>query len=242
VTDSRAELSVLFESADVVIVDKPAGIATEPDAKGQPSLRDAVAARLGGSARAPHAVSRLDRAVSGVVTFAISSEGTRALSHEGAAGRFRKLYVALLDGRLEGVVERTDPIEGRDARSRFRSVAHAEHARGTITLALLEPLTGRFHQLRAHADALGAPVIGERRHGHAPRLATRTGRVVAPGRLLLHALAVAIPWPGRAQPITARAAIPAAFAEAWSALDGAPEAWEAVDQACDDWLGQRSSA
>ncbi len=237
-TDDVAALAVLFESADLIIVDKPAGIATEPDAKAEPSLRDAVLALCTHAGRAPHALSRLDRGVSGVVSFAISSEATRALS----GGSFRKLYVALLGGRIDGVVERRAPIGGRDAHSRFRALAHAEHARGVVTLALCEPLTGRFHQLREHAEGLGAPVVGEKRHGDAARLATRSGRVLAPGRLLLHALAVSIPWPDGATPIEVRAPVPTAILDTWSLLDGAPEAWEAVDRACDDWLGQRSSA
>ncbi|HTJ82448.1 MAG TPA: pseudouridine synthase [Polyangiaceae bacterium] len=237
-----AALTILRETDDLVFIDKPSGIATEPDAKSRDSIRDRLAAELarrGEERRQPHALSRLDLPVSGVVTFA--KRTSRALSQMVEKGSVDKLYVAIVLGDLPEARLVEAPVDGRPASTRFSPLARAPVASGAATLVTAEPLTGRFHQIREHAASIGALIVGERRHGTANRVVAKNGRVVSPGRILLHSLAVSIPWPDPRARIGVAAPIPAAFLDTWTSLDGASEAWEETQRACDDWLRRRSS-
>lgn len=224
------ELTVLFASDDLVLVDKPSGMATEPDRRGEPSLRDHVAAWLTarGSKEIPHAVSRLDVGVSGVVTFAISDPGKKAAARAKERGAIERRYIALVSGRtpVSGVVDAQ--IEGRPAQTRFMTVARASTARdGVVGLVLLEPRTGRTHQLRIHAAALGAPIVGDRKYGGPSTIADARGRVHGSGRVLLHAAGVR-PIVGLQSdpPGWVLSPIPSEMTGLWSVLDGEAEAWK----------------
>jgi len=242
VTETSEGVAILLETDDLVFVDKPAGIATEPDAKNRGSLRDELTAVLAerGPSTLVHALSRLDLPVSGVVTFAKHS--SRALDALIQSRRVRKLYVAIVLGDLDATRVVENAVDGKPATTRLTPIARASHSNGAVTLLVAEPLTGRFHQIRAHSAAIEHPVVGERRHGDASRLITKSGRVLAPGRLLLHSLAVVVPWPEHAPPSAVVAPVPSTFRETWSALDGEAQAWENVKDACDDWLQRQSSA
>jgi 23S rRNA-/tRNA-specific pseudouridylate synthase len=229
--------NVLYASADVVVVDKPAGISTEPGRDGSLSLRDEVAAWLesearGEAARAPHAVSRLDTNVSGAVTFAVSARGAKHLADQLSRGTMTKRYVAVASGKLDGAGLWSAPVANKPARSRYTAVDQTSHAKGIATLLLVEPLTGRMHQLRIHASSAGAPLIGDRRYGGPARITDRSGRVVNVDRVLLHAHVVELDDGG--ERIRAVSPIPELFHEVWRLLDGRPKAWEELSAACGD--------
>lgn len=227
---AEPELVVLFRSDDVLVVDKPAGISTEPDQQKRESLLDRVARLLGPGAqrRAPHAASRLDTNVSGAVTFVLSARAARELGPARAEGRLRRAYVAIVAGALAsdaGVW--SVPVAGKPARSRYVRVARARGAE----LVLLLPETGRTHQLRIHCARGGAPIFGDRKYGGPSTLCDAAGRVHALDRVLLHAVALRLelPFPPREQ---VRAPVPAALLSAWQTLDGAPGAWDDLSASC----------
>lgn len=215
-------LRVLHRSADLLVADKPATIATEPDRERGTSLRDLVDAQLG-EASAAHAISRLDRGVTGCVTFAISAAAKRDVARFAPT---EKRYVALAAATSaanaqEGVW--SSPVEGREATSRFRRIAMAQAAKHEVWLLALEPVTGRTHQLRIHASRAGLALLGDGKYGGPKSLATRSGKVLALTRPALHAARVEL----RSGPVLAP--VPEDLCAIWSALDGAPEAWnEAV--------------
>jgi 23S rRNA-/tRNA-specific pseudouridylate synthase len=98
------------------------------------------------------------------------------------------------------------------------------HAGERATLLALSPVTGRKHQLRAHAASAGAPLYGDRERRGPTRVTRADGRVVAVERVLLHALEVRL-HDGEAS-LCVRAPVDGSLLELWSALDGAPTAWQ----------------
>lgn len=224
------EPAVLFASDDIVVADKPSGMATEPDRERAPSLRDWVKAWAGGKVE-PHAVSRLDVGVSGAVTFALSARAKKAAAVAKERGKIARRYVAIVAGDPGSAGHADAPVEGKPARTDFARVALITSPKSAVALVVFSPRTGRMHQIRIHAAALGAPILGDKRYGGPGRVTTGTGRVVAVERVLLHAASV-VPALGLPTdpPGPVLSPIPEALGALWSSLDGAPEAWKDVDR------------
>lgn len=177
-------LKVLFESDDVLVIDKPAGMVVHP-AAGHPggTLVNAVLGHdediegVGGEGR-PGIVHRLDKETSGLILVAKNDAAYRHLQTQFKERTIEKAYLALVDGapptpagRVEAPIGR-DPRQrkrmavvpvrlGREAVTEFRTVeAFAEH---TLLEAL--PRTGRTHQIRVHLAFVGCPIVGDRVYG-----------------------------------------------------------------------------
>lgn len=166
---------------DWLVVNKPAGVVCHPSKHGPwSSLVGAAREWLGESVL--HMPSRLDRETSGVVVLVrrrnLASAMQRAMQH----GQARKSYLAILEGDLAQATVTELPIgraegshvflkqavrtDGYPARTRFLPLQH----RGGKTLARIEPETGRLHQIRVHAAAVGHPVCGDKLYGPDERL------------------------------------------------------------------------
>jgi 23S rRNA pseudouridine1911/1915/1917 synthase len=206
-------LGILFEDAEVIAVDKPAGITAQPtEGRVGESLVDLVSARLGTPAGLVH---RLDRETSGVTIFGKMASATTALAAEFREGRARKRYVAATGPGLppSGTVDlplSKDPSRpGRWRASRAANGIHALtdfrtlYAGPEFCLVELLPHTGRTHQLRAHLTALGAPILGDARYGGA----ARAGGISAP-RCLLHAQALELAHPRTGHPLRIESPVP----------------------------------
>jgi 23S rRNA-/tRNA-specific pseudouridylate synthase len=240
-------IALLGEHAGLVFVNKPAGVATEPDHAGiAGSLVERVAQLLGVTRAELHAVSRLDVGVSGVVTLARSEAGRRLAAELRARGGFSRRYVALapkapepaegswdapLPRRLRAPSERAG--DTRSAVTRYAVVARAGSVflpmRGGAPIATspallaLSPVTGRTHQLRLHAAGAGVALLGDAAHGGAPRLVLPNGSVRALERVYLHAAWVELEL-GRER-LRVDAPSPDDFSTLWAELGGAPDAW-----------------
>lgn len=219
------ELGVLFRSEDFLVVDKPVGVATEPNRAREPSLIDAAEQLVG---RRPHAVSRLDTGVSGAVLLAISDRGCKLAAAAKDAAHHERRYLALALGaplgRDSGAL--TTAIEGRSARTRLVDVEAVSDAPTAVAqLVVLAPETGRTHQLRIHLARAGAPIVGDPKYGGATRLVSGVGSVRIASRVFLHAWSVGFARSDWGLPATCVAPIPAAFREAWAFLGGSEEAW-----------------
>lgn len=199
--EARARLAapgivILAEDDDVLAVAKPAGMVTHPAYRHPDgTLTDAVFAYADQSGLArPWLLHRLDRETSGVVLFARNERARRALVRQIEQRRVTKRYLAVLAGTLpkvEGEISAPlcrDPTDrrrvtvslaGKPATTRYRLLA----SRDGHALALVEPLTGRTHQIRAHLASLGAAVAGDATYGGASE-ATRAAGIK---RALLHA-------------------------------------------------------
>jgi 23S rRNA pseudouridine1911/1915/1917 synthase len=190
-------LSIVYEDNDLLVVDKPAGLAVHP-APGHPShtLINAVLSHVphlpeADDTRRPGVVHRLDKDASGLMVVAKNREAQLNLISQFKARSVVKAYLVLVKGHLtpdDGVIEA--PIgrdlrrrkrmavvaegEGREARTNYHVVKHI----GDATLIEVRPETGRTHQIRVHLAAIGYPVFGDRVYG------ARSDRLP---RLFLHA-------------------------------------------------------
>lgn len=249
-TDERGDVTVLARAGGLVIADKPAALPTTPDRRGERSLLGEVARLLSAAdglrieAHAVHAASRLDVGVSGAVLCAVGERAQRHAAATRAAGRVHRVYVGIAGGAIEGEGTWDAPIGraggsggrsrpvagGRDAEpsaTRYRSIAWARGARaeGRTTLLRCEPITGRMHQIRVHAAAAGAPLLGDREHGGPRTLVDRRGSVIPLHRIALHALSVELPGED-GKLLRAVAPLPDELRALWKALDGDSAAWD----------------
>ncbi len=182
-------LAVLYEDADLIVVDKPAGMPVHPGPGHERStLVNALLAHcpdLGGieGTLRPGIVHRLDKDTSGLLIVAKNDRSQLRLSAQMAARTMRKEYLALVQGSppRSGMIDA--PIgrhpgqrkqmaivaEGKPARTHFRTLG----AVGTSTLVLARLESGRTHQIRVHFAGIGHPVIGDPVYGRRSDLVAR---------------------------------------------------------------------
>jgi 23S rRNA pseudouridine1911/1915/1917 synthase len=178
-------LDVLFEDADLLVLDKPAGLVVHP-APGHASgtLVNALLhhcadlAGVGGILR-PGIVHRLDQGTSGVLVVAKHDAAHRALAAQFRDHTIERVYRALVRGVPGAGAGRVDRPIGRHPRDRKRMSVHAPVAREAHTAwrvvarypasgrSLLEvrPETGRTHQIRVHLASAGLPLVGDPVYG-----------------------------------------------------------------------------
>jgi len=216
-TPEDLPLEVLYEDADVIAINKPAGMMVHTGAgRHSGTLVNAVLHRFGrlstvGGELRPGIVHRLDRFTSGVILIARSDAAHRNLAEQFASRQVEKVYVALVHGRLktdQGHI--TTPI-ARDPVRRVRMTARLAHGRHAITsyqvlkrfegFTLLEVKigTGRTHQIRVHLASIGHPVAGDKLYG-APASELE--------RYFLHARQIAFTSPSSGDRITLTAPLP----------------------------------
>ncbi len=170
----EGDLTVLYEDAHMLAVDKPAGMLIHPShCCNSGTLANLVAGyyRKTGQNSAFHPVTRLDRDTFGVVLLAKNSHIHAKLQQ----GDLQKTYRALVYGQPEaaGIIDapiarREKPSllrfvspEGKPSRTEYR-VLH--RYQGYALLALM-PITGRTHQLRVHCAHMGHPILGDPQYG-----------------------------------------------------------------------------
>ena len=170
-------LSVVFEDEDLLVIDKPAGIAVHQSTRDpeELTLENAVCYYLGGNI-SPHPVSRLDRGTSGLMAFAKSGYVHERLRRQMHTEAYRRTYLGVAVGRVDppngtidlpiGMAEgstyqRAIRSDGQRAKTVYETLA----ANGLFTLLRLIPETGRTHQLRLHLSASGYPLAGDWLYG-----------------------------------------------------------------------------
>lgn len=210
--DPTVPFSVVHEDAELLVIDKPAGVVVHHGA-GQrhgtlvdgllarfPDLAELAAAGIGDPTR-PGIVHRLDKGTSGLLVVARSAAAYASLSDQLRAHRAERRYLTLVVGTLKddrGIVDapigrsnrRPDRMTvhagGRPARTAYEVTSRFTHPVPTTFLeATLE--TGRTHQVRVHLAALGTPVVGDDRYGGPKARPREIVAGIAPGRLFLHA-------------------------------------------------------
>ncbi len=197
---------VIHRDADVVAINKPPGLAVQGGTGTTRHLDGMLDALRFGADERPRLVHRLDRDTSGVMLLARSARAAAQLSEAFRSKSARKIYWALVAGvprPAQGKIDLALAKEGGPAGER---VAADDDGKRAITLysimdrigdkaawlALL-PLTGRTHQLRVHcAEALGTPVVGDRKYGgdRADLPGQEIGR-----QMHLHARTLVLPHP-----------------------------------------------
>ncbi len=170
-------LEILFEDAHVLAVCKPRNMPTHPS-KGNslPTLANAVM-HYYGKDFVFRAITRLDRDTSGIVLIAKNQLAAARLSEDMKAGRFEKLYTAVVsgvpnpaDGRIdapirrerEGEIRRIVCDDGKRAVTDYQTLSVREDGSAVLQLSLL---TGRTHQIRVHMAHIGHPLLGDFLYG-----------------------------------------------------------------------------
>jgi len=205
---------ILFIDAEALVLDKPAGLPVDAPRRGGDSVAARVHELKCGFQRPPTAMHRLDTDTSGCLLFARTAKARAAFQQAFETRAVEKVYVAVVAGEIpgeEGIIDM--PLakvsseragwkmvaddHGLEATTRWRRLL----VRDGSTLVEFRPLTGRTHQIRAHArEAFGSGIVGDRVYG------------VPGGPMLLHASRLVVPR-ARKETIDVTAPLPDTFGE-----------------------------
>ncbi|TXT41263.1 MAG: hypothetical protein FD135_424 [Comamonadaceae bacterium] len=200
-------IQVIYADASLLVLNKPAGLLSVPG-KGA-DKQDCLSLRAQQLYPDALVVHRLDMATSGLLVMARSPTAQRDLNDAFAERRIHKRYEAVVDGVLDAPdtgwqlidlpifldwaqrpKRMIDTQRGKPSSTRWR-VLSIDPVKNTTRL-LLEPVTGRSHQLRVHLCALGHAILGDPLYAPAHV-------ACASDRLLLHACELELPHPSRAE-------------------------------------------
>ncbi len=225
---AASEPKILYEDADLLIVDKPAGWLTVPTPKKESKTLLSWASahvRASGGKKA-YAAHRIDRETSGAVALACSPKALENLENQFREHSPGRTYLALVQGKIappEGrLVHRllSDPRrQGAQAvtknpRLGVEAVTEYKTAEsfGGATLLEIRPRTGRTNQIRVQMAHVGHPLVGDRKYSAAGKFALQARRT------LLHAASLSLRHPASGRPVSVEAPLPRDFEEALGRL------------------------
>jgi len=225
-TTVRLKSFILYEDDALLALNKPFGLAVQGGAKTRQHI-DAMLAALAKSGERPRLVHRLDRDTGGLLIVAKTRPAASALTKAFKGRDVEKTYWALTAGAprpREGTIdlaiakrmtregERVVPAEGDDAKRAVTEYQTMEEA-GPVAFLAMRPVTGRTHQLRVHAAAIGCPIVGDGKYGGA--VAHIDG--VTP-KLHLFCRAMTFPHPATGRALTFSAPLTGHMAQTWDFL------------------------
>lgn len=225
-------LTVLYEDADVIVVDKAAGMVVHAGAGHKTgTLVNALLHRYGSlsngsNAMRPGLVHRLDRDTSGVIVIARHDAAHQHLANQFQERTVAKVYWALVHGVPAASEGRVATPIMRDPLHRTRMTTKLKQGRSAVTtyrvmeasdrFSFLEVKigTGRTHQIRVHLASIGYPVVGDKLYG-APKLPSDL-----PGldRFFLHAHRLTFESPSSGKAISIESSLPAELDEYLTAI------------------------
>lgn len=205
--------AILAETEQYFVINKPAGMATEPSADG-PTLRDWLIdqdyIKVGewGEDERYGVVHRLDTNTSGVVLWAKNAKAQMMLRALWQGRQVKKTYLALVAGITEptGTIELSIERDNQNDRQRvallpspksrpsithYETLATAKVGEWNVSFVKAQPVTGRTHQLRVHFKAIGHPIIGDKRYGE--KASDELGKNLKLDRQFLHAFELCLP-------------------------------------------------
>jgi 23S rRNA pseudouridine1911/1915/1917 synthase len=229
-------LSIVFEDAHLIVVDKPAGMPVHPGpGHSGHTLVNALLAHcpdlpgIGGVQR-PGIVHRLDKDTSGLIVAAKDEKTHNGLTRQLSERRMHKTYLALVEGRLQPPEALIDAPIGRDpshrqrmavlpagrdreAQTRYKVLEYLDGS-GGYTYLEASPITGRTHQIRVHLASLGHPIVGDAVYGKPSLLVSRQ---------FLHAWRLALRHPITDEELSFEAPLPEDLAKALGEISQAEQ-------------------
>jgi 23S rRNA pseudouridine955/2504/2580 synthase len=217
---------VLHRDQDVIVLNKPAGLAVQGGTNTSHHLDALLDALQFDAPERPRLVHRLDKDTSGVLLLARSGAAAAKLAEAFRSKAARKTYFAVVvglpkpqRGRIDLSLakqpgrggEKMTPTEDDDGKPAVTYYAVIEHASSKAAFVALMPVTGRTHQLRAHCVALGTPIFGDGKYGGAD--AQIPGMPICRA-LHLHASSIVLPHPNGGV-LRATAPLPAHMQATW---------------------------
>jgi len=212
-------LKVLYEDNHLLVVEKPAGLATQGVAEGAPSALTRAKAYLKQKYQKPGnvylgVVSRLDAFVSGVLVLARTSKAADRLSEQFRTGGVQKVYQALvaqppqppagelshwlLKNDKERLIEVAPPRTKNAQLARLSYRTLGKHRRGTLVEVELH--TGRKHQIRVQLAEIGCAIVGDKKYGSRQPFADQA--------IALHAVRLTLEHPTTKEQLTIESPLP----------------------------------
>lgn len=173
-------IRILYEDSDIIVCQKPAGIATQTKSLGQQDMESLLKNYRAGKGEMPYigVIHRLDQPVCGVMVFAKTKEASAGLGRQISSKQADKFYYALTDGVPEREKETIEDYLLRDGKTNMSVVAdrgalgakkavlsyevlEQKENRAVLRIALM---TGRHHQIRVQLAHMGCPIVGDRKY------------------------------------------------------------------------------
>jgi len=217
--NDSSNLEILYRDEYLLIINKPSGLLTHRS--NLSTDKDSVVDRLKLMfENPPSPVHRLDRPTSGVIVSAFNKETARIIGSCFLNGSVHKKYIAVVRGYLDesGTIDIPLKKDGegelQGALTAYRSLKQLEipiknnkYSSSRYSLIQVEPVTGRFHQIRRHLARIGHPLLGDTSHGD-----LRHNRIFEKefnnNRLLLHGESISFPHPESMEKLLVSAPIP----------------------------------
>jgi 23S rRNA pseudouridine955/2504/2580 synthase len=228
----QAKAMKIYDDAEIVVLNKPAGLATQGGSKTLEHLDRLLVAFSKDKGEKPKLVHRLDKDTSGVIVVAKTRAAAEYLGNAFKNHEVDKTYLAitlgvphshygsikaplLKRGSTDGDKVVVDKEEGKFAQTDYRVLAYNDG----VALVACRPLSGRMHQIRVHLAHLGNPILGDGKYGGGVRGRAEYRDLKRYAEYLwLHALALDIPHPKTNKRKTFVAPVPPAMQEALEGL------------------------
>jgi 23S rRNA pseudouridine1911/1915/1917 synthase len=224
---------VVYQDEDIIVVDKPAGVASHPsvgwDGPTVPGCLLALGIQIAtsGAQERQGIVQRLDVGTSGLMTLAKSEIAYSRLKQSFRDRSVHKVYHAVIQGLADPLAGTFDAPIGRHPKAEFKfavmndgkhSVTHYETLEAFRSASLVEIVleTGRTHQIRVHFSAFRHPLVGDTMYGADPTLAARVGL----DRQWLHAMRLSFEHPTTGNQVEFTSEYPAELVHALEVLRG----------------------
>jgi len=226
--------SILYKDRNLVILNKPSGMVVHGGTRQSYGVIEAVRKIFKDEASSIQLVHRLDKETSGVLMLARNMQYLTFLHDQFKAKKIRKVYKALLCGHLEKDWIKVDfPLlknslksgerlvkvsdDGKDAETIFKLERHIAE----MSFVEIELTTGRTHQIRVHANALGFPVAGDQKYGDKDK--NKKMRKSGLNRLFLHAYEISVLGSEKYKPVSVSAPLPDDLSEYLNLMVTAPK-------------------
>ena len=237
---------VIYEDADIIAINKPHGIASQGGTKTKTHIDGLLEGLKDKNGVKPRLVHRLDKDTSGVLLLARSAKAATKMGEAFKSREIKKIYWAITcptpeheDGTIKaplikagGSNKERMVIDEENGKTAITDFVVLENALTSAAFVAFWPRTGRTHQIRVHAEAIGCPIIGDKKYARLPeqeewhearRKAEADVKALdLANRLHLHARRVVMDHPFRKGQLDITAPLPPELKKSWKAFGFSP--------------------